>query len=78
MKTLLMVAVVAGALAFVATDNKADAGNSDSEWEARVAQVDGYLSEGLSGETHEEIAGPARDGADVVVDFSDSLTTFVE
>jgi hypothetical protein len=78
MKTLLMVAVVVGALGFAATDNKADAGNSDSEWESRVAQVDGYLSEGLTGETHKKIAGPARDGADAVVDFSDGLTTFVE
>ncbi|MEO6197163.1 MAG: hypothetical protein ABIP58_03555 [Dehalococcoidia bacterium] len=77
MKTLVIAAIVVGALAFVGTGNKANAGSTDSAWENRVAQVDGYLNEGLTSSTHEKIAGSARDGADVVVGFGDRLNSFV-
>jgi hypothetical protein len=77
MKTLVIAAIVVGALAFAGTDNKANAGSTDSAWESRVAQVDGYLDEGLTTSTHDKIAGPAREGADVVVGFGGRLSSFV-
>jgi hypothetical protein len=78
MKILLVAAVAIGALAMAASDGKADARSGASEWETRVEQVDSYLSEGLSGDTHRKIAGPARDGADAFVAFGGQLSTFTE
>jgi hypothetical protein len=78
MKTLVIAAIVVGALAFAGTDNKANAGSTDSAWENRVAQVDSYFGDGITDESHEKITGPARDGAGVVVGFGDRLSTFVD
>jgi len=77
MKTLVIAAIVVGAVAFAGTDNKANAGSTDSLWENRVAQVDGFFGEGLTDESHEKITGPAQDGADTVVEFGDRLSSFV-
>ena len=80
MKYLLVVAVAAGAFFYVATtDDQADARNpGDTAWESRVEQVDTYLSEGLSGDTHRTIAEPAHDGAELVSDLGNSLSGFTE
>jgi hypothetical protein len=79
MKILLVVAVAAAALLVgTSRDEKANAQYSSSEWEQRVAQVDAYLDEGLTSETHETIAGPARDGADAAADFGDRLSTILQ
>jgi hypothetical protein len=79
-KLLVVAVVVAGALFYITTtDDQADARNpGDTAWESRVEQVDTYLSEGLSEDTHQTIAKPARQSADVAINFGNSLTAVVE
>ncbi len=77
MKTLFiaLLAVAAVALTF---GERPGTPSSEAAWDERISQVDSYLQEGLSEDTHDVISSNARDGADWIVGFGSRFATVGE
>jgi hypothetical protein len=74
MKTLLIAVLAIAALALTFGERPGTQ-TGQAAWDDRLTEVDGYLQEGLTEETHDAISNNARDGADWIVGFGTRFGT---